>query len=967
MRTVEKMTMLALGIFSFSALAGCSSQGDGSKPSLTSEDSVGGVNLALQLPDGRSINSASYTITGPNGFTKSGSIDVSHSSTISALIGGIPAGMGFQITLTATTTDMTAACGGSASFDVQAGKIATAAVPMACHEATRLGSVLVSGKLNVCPTIDALGASPAEAQVGGTIALSGSAHDSDAAPSALSYAWTVSSGSLSSATAQNPTFTCGDTPGTVTVTLTVSDGDPLASCADKRTATVTCTPAGKTPGTYVAGDFHNHTTCSDGSISMEKLIKKATDRIDTPWGLDWFVQAGHGGNGNRNCQLVEDASLATPVYQFVPGNPPAGQSIPNTTWVNSGIIPKGDVSGSGANQNMWRWQSIQEFQYPLVEYFNAFKNLPLFIGIETVVPGHEHTSMSVITGQIPAALATTPLSTAPNATPLPGGPPYTAIGNANALAQWEYCFDRADTDTSRGVANQYDCSVPGSANSADPIWNATAMKLMPKAPAADAGAGAPGVGEQGHRKTLEALKWMKAFHGDTSYYVPAHLERAGQFNPTGDNGFNVEHLRDFNTTAPKIAFGMETQPGHGASANRGEYQVLRNNIGGVQTDSVGGTTFGGTGVYGGIVGGVWDSMLGEGRNFWFFASSDWHNRGSFGPDDRRTTQDFFPGEYQRNYTLVRSGASKPGPQQIVDGLRTGNNWASQGQIIDRLGFVACVGKADGLVAELASNAAANGTSPSADGCATMGEKLAVPANSDIVVGIAVRDPAGANFSPYTFPNPSLAQVMMNVPINMPVLDHIDLIGGLVSGYRLPSDANYAGEWPRNTNWLKADGTTTGLSAVPDAAKNLTTAVLRTFNGSGASAWQSVISSVDGSTLLVMTFRIPAVTASQYVRLRGTNMPPAVPFETDANGNPLSDVYTNANDATRLRIPCATTHSPMNQFDGCPDHMATATGATNPIAGQKAVSFDVAAWADLWFYANPIYIEVAGSTPVAGVK
>ena len=56
----------------------------------------------------------------------------------------------------------------------------------------------------------------------------------------------------------------------------------------------------KTPGKYVAGDFHNHTTCSDGAISMQKLVKKATDKVDTPWGLDWFVQAGHGGNGNRN-------------------------------------------------------------------------------------------------------------------------------------------------------------------------------------------------------------------------------------------------------------------------------------------------------------------------------------------------------------------------------------------------------------------------------------------------------------------------------------------------------------------------------------------------------------------------------------------------------------------------------------------------------------------------------------------
>ena len=35
-------------------------------------------------------------------------------------------------------------------------------------------------------------------------------------------------------------------------------------------------------GTYVSGDCHNHTTCSDSSISMQKLIRKATDKNDTP-------------------------------------------------------------------------------------------------------------------------------------------------------------------------------------------------------------------------------------------------------------------------------------------------------------------------------------------------------------------------------------------------------------------------------------------------------------------------------------------------------------------------------------------------------------------------------------------------------------------------------------------------------------------------------------------------------------
>jgi hypothetical protein len=272
-----------------------------------------------------------------------------------------------------------------------------------------------------------------------------------------------------------------------------------------------------------------------------------------------------------------------------------------------------------------------------------------------------------------------------------------------------------------------------------------------------------------------------------------------------------------------------------------------------------------------------------------------------------------------------------------------------------------------LVAQLAANSAINNTAIDAPGCATMGEKLVVPAGSDVVVGVAVRDPAGANFSPYTFLNPSLLQVGINQPLNMPVLDHIDLIRGLVTGYKMPGAPDYAGEWPRNTNWLRADGTTADLSVVPDAAKNLSAGILRTFNGSGATPWQSMTSFVDGTTFLMMTFRIPAVAASQYVRLRGTNMPAAVPFETDATGNPLPDVFTNATDPTMLRIPCTAAHSASSQFDGCPDHMGTAAGTGNPIAGQRAVSFDVAAWADLWFYSNPIYIEVVGSTVVAGVK
>ncbi len=701
-------------------------------------------------------------------------------------------------------------------------------------------------------------------------------------------------------------------------------------------------------GTYQTGDFHNHTTCSDGSISLQKLVKKSTEKSEGNWGLDWFVQAGHGGNGNRNCTLVEDDSLSTPVYPFLPG---AG---PTTTWANSigaaavkGNATNGTPLAAQANPSMWRWQSVQEFSYPVVEYLSALKGVPAFMGVESVVSGHEHTSMSVITGQLPDAIYKQKL---------PATGPYAPLGNATALSQWTYCFDRGDTDNSRGGGQGWDCSVTGSANAADADWNATAAKLTNNS------------GQAGHLKTVQAVKWMAEFHPKGSYYVPAHLERAGPFNPNGSNGFNIEHLRNFNNAGPDVAFGFETQPGHGASSNRGEYRPKRNNFGGgVIVDSVGGTTYGGTGVYGAQVGGVWDALLGEGRNFWFFASSDWHNRGIFGPDDRRTTQDFQPGEYQRNYTMIKAADSKNGrgddrhgdgrddrrptpisPQQIVDGLRAGNNFAASGQLIDRLAFVVCTDRSASNIEKMAAEAAKDNTAKFEGHCAAMGEKLVVHKGEDLIVGIAVRDPSGKSFSPYSFDNPSLKQVGISQPLDQPVLDHVDVIRGMVTGYKQPGAADYAGEWPRG--WLKDDGSTLTLADVPAAAKNETAAVIKTFDSRG---WKKA-----GKDILTMSFRIPNVKASQYVRLRGSNLPAAVPFETDANGNPLADLFTNENDVTKLKIPC--TAFGTTEFNGCPSHLAT-------VDGQKYVSFDVAAWADLWFYSNPVYVEVKGSTMVAGVR
>jgi hypothetical protein len=228
-------TLTALSLMCFAMIAGC----DTNRSSHNGEG-VDSVEMNLDLAPGITINNATYTITGPGGFSRSGTLDVSQSTKLSALIAGLPAGSGFTITISAISTDGAATCAGSATFNVVAHTISQVSVHLTCHEGPRTGGALINGTLNVCPSIDGVSVTPAEVLVGGTVSLSAMAHDSDAAPAALTYAWTASSGTLSSSTDPSPTFTC-TSPGTATLTLTVSDGDPTPGCAATQTATVTCT------------------------------------------------------------------------------------------------------------------------------------------------------------------------------------------------------------------------------------------------------------------------------------------------------------------------------------------------------------------------------------------------------------------------------------------------------------------------------------------------------------------------------------------------------------------------------------------------------------------------------------------------------------------------------------------------------------------------------------------------------
>ncbi len=114
--------------------------------------------------------------------------------------------------------------------------------PAACRaRPTRIG---VGTTFNLCPTIESLDVSPTSAIVGTDIELTAATNDPD--DTALSFSWTVSSGSVADARAPTTTYRCAS-PGVSTIEFTVSDG----KCEDKETVAVSCTPC---PGDAAACD-----------------------------------------------------------------------------------------------------------------------------------------------------------------------------------------------------------------------------------------------------------------------------------------------------------------------------------------------------------------------------------------------------------------------------------------------------------------------------------------------------------------------------------------------------------------------------------------------------------------------------------------------------------------------------------------------------------------------------------------
>ncbi|WP_224353548.1 PHP domain-containing protein [Streptomyces olivaceus] len=188
-----------------------------------------------------------------------------------------------------------------------------------------------------------------------------------------------------------------------------------------------------------------------------------------------------------------------------------------------------------------------------------------------------------------------------------------------------------------------------------------------------------------------------------------HVEAALMLaNHPSHRGLDSPHeLRAWRDADPSVAIGMEGAPGHqaggipkphGFGGARGYYYLnpTAASFRGFPLDAY--RSWGGFDWMTSTVGGLWDSMLAEGRPWWITANSDAHTvhldharqgpGSDFAANGRNDDPvyspqpvvdgDFWPGFYSRTHV----GATEFGYRAVMDGLRSGRVWVDHGGLVD---------------------------------------------------------------------------------------------------------------------------------------------------------------------------------------------------------------------------------------------------------------------------------------------
>lgn len=179
-------------------------------------------------------------------------------------------------------------------------------------------------------------------------------------------------------------------------------------------------------------------------------------------------------------------------------------------------------------------------------------------------------------------------------------------------------------------------------------------------------------------RMLEALRFMREFPAKP-IVIANHPSRSAR----GERVYGADdpaELRAWNNTAPEIAVGMAGAPGHQAGTLNPDDSL---DPGGARGSYGNHPTMGGFDQMTAIVGGFWDSMLAEGRDWWITANSDSHVHYTEGGSD------FWPGEYSKTYVWAEKNHDA-----ILDGIRTGRIFVTTGDLISELYVSAATGDSE---------------------------------------------------------------------------------------------------------------------------------------------------------------------------------------------------------------------------------------------------------------------------------
>ena len=246
--------------------------------------------------------------------------------------------------------------------------------------------------------------------------------------------------------------------------------------------------------------------------------------------------------------------------------------------------------------------------------------------------------------------------------------------------------------------------------------------------------------------SYNAIQWLSKNYPN-SFVLPNHPSRHNNGDDVVDLGeVTIEHLRKLNDIDENIVFGFEGMPGN-QMAGEGSCELLQDDIRAGADEMIS------------VTGGVWDSLLSEGRRFYNFANSDFHFKIS---SNKEYASGYWPSEFSKNYTWVEKGENGIYDfTDIVEGMRSGNSYSVNGELISDLQFTV---KQDG-------------------NSVTMGEEIKVDKDSQVEVNIRFKIPNKNNYQSIYNNFTGLGAK------NTPELDHVDIIMGHVTGK--VDEADYA--------------------------------------------------------------------------------------------------------------------------------------------------------------------------------